>query len=84
MTKGKKNTLSIKNQPEAVHQWLKRYCDLTDMPDVTRYVWKFSTDWQAWYIGLQPQWCIDAGPDAEDSVDITTLACDPPDNAALC
>ena len=54
------------------------------MPDVTRYARKFGTDWQAWYIGLQPQWRIDAGPNAEDSVNITTLACDPPDNAALC
>ena len=53
------------------------------MPNVTRYVQKFGTDWQAWYIGLQPQWHIDAGPNAEDSVDIRTLAHDPPNNTAL-
>lgn len=48
------------------------------MPDVTKYVHQFGTNWQLWYIGLQPQWRIH-----ENSADISTLARDPPDNAAL-
>ena len=77
LLQGKKFTLGSKNQPEIVHNWLKRRCDLNNMPDITNFIDRFGDSWQLWYAGLQPKW------HPHDNNGRGTLIQDAPDNAQL-
>ena len=77
-----KKTLSSKGQPDAIHNWLKCHCNLDDMPDVTHFVDDFATQWEEWYMHLQPDWRLDTHSEDASGSGIS-LSQDPPEDAII-
>lgn len=76
LTQGEKKTLSSKGRPDAIHNWLKHHCNLGNMPDVTHFVDGFTTQWEEWYMHLQPDWCLNT-PSEDADVSGISLSQDP-------
>ena len=52
------------------------------MPDVTHFVDDFATQWEEWYMHLQPDWCLNA-PSEDADISGISLSQDPPEDTII-